>query len=70
MSRRRNYFDVQSPVFRPLWLRGAIVALCLGWALFELAGGNVFWAILFGAAGIYLFHQFFVVFDPDKGDKS
>ena len=68
---RRNWLDVQSPVLRPLWLRVVIVALCLGWALFELSGGAVFWSILFGAAGLYLGYQFFVVFDPaDKIDAK
>ena len=61
-----NFFDVQKPMFRPLWLRLVIVVFCDGWALFELWGGSVFWAILFGAAGAYLTYQFFVVFDPDK----
>jgi hypothetical protein len=35
-------------------------------------GGNVFWAILFGAVGVYCVHQFFIAFnprDPDGKDK-
>jgi hypothetical protein len=62
-------FDVQHPFFRPLWRRVAVVAICLGWAVFELLGGAVFWAILFGAAGLYCAHQFFLAFDPpdDQG---
>lgn len=56
--------DVQHPFFRPLWRRVAVVAVCLGWAAVELAGGAVFWAILFGAVGVYCAHQFFVAFDP------
>ncbi len=63
----RKAFDVQHPLFRPLWLRLAIVALTCGWALFELAGGNLVWAAMFGAAGLYLAHQFLVAFDPDAG---
>ncbi len=68
MGRGKNFFDVQSPVFRPLWLRLAVVAACLGWAIFELTIGAAFWAMLFGGAGAYLAYQFFVVFDPD-GEK-
>ena len=66
----KGFFDVQSPVFRPLWVRAAICAVCAGWGLVELIGGNVFWAVLFGASAAYLGYQFFVVFDPDKEDEK
>ena len=56
--------DVQTPFFRPLWRRVAVTAACLAWAAIEIAQGAVFWAILFGAAGLYLVWQLFVVFDP------
>lgn len=59
-----KFFDVQHPFFIPLWRRIAVVALCLGWAGFELALGSPFWAILFGAIGIWCAHQFFIAFDP------
>ena len=67
---KRGFLDVQSPVFRPLWLRGAITALCVVWALIELSRGAVFWAVLFGAAGAYLFYQFFIVFDPQDPEDQ
>lgn len=72
--KRRHWTHVQSPVLQPVWLRAAITVVCLGWALLELRNGAFFWAILFGAAGIYLAYQFFVVWDPadpdtDKGDE-
>lgn len=67
MSARRNWLDVQSPVLRPLWLRIVIVGVCALWAIFEIAGGNWFWAILFGAAAVYLGYQLLVIFDPDGG---
>lgn len=60
--------DVQHPFFRPLWRRVAVVALCLGWAAYELATGSPFFAILFGAVGFYCLHQFFIVFDPKEPD--
>lgn len=64
-------FDVQHPFFIPLWRRVAVVALTLGWALFELTAGSPVWAMLFGAAGIYCAHQFFIAFDPkDPEDKT
>lgn len=70
MSRKRNWLDVRSPVLRPLWLRMAIVGICAAWAVFEVVGGNPFWAILFGAAAVYLAYQLFVVFDRDDGEDG
>ena len=65
-----SLFDVQTPFFRPLWRRIAATAVCLAWAAVELATGGMMWAMLFGAAGIYLAWQFFVVFrpPPDNGE--
>ena len=57
-------FDVQLPFFKPLWRRVAVTAFCLGWAAVELSTGATFWAILFGAIGVFCFHQFFLAFDP------
>ena len=37
-----------------------MVAVCLGWALLELLTGAVFWAILFGALGLWCLHAFFL----------
>ena len=66
-----NFLDVQTPFFRPLWRRVIATALCLAWAVMELASGSVMWAILFGASGVYLFWQFFVDFNPaTNGDDD
>ncbi len=66
----RRFFDVQHPMFRPLWLRVVIVAVALGWALFELlVAQSPFWAILFGAAGAFLAYEFFIAFDPKDPEK-
>ena len=59
-----SFLDVRTPFFRPLWRRVVATAVCLVWAAVELATGSVMWAILFGASGLYLFWQFFVVSDP------
>ena len=61
--------DVQHPFFKPLWRRVAVVALCLGWGLFEFASGTPFWGVLFVGLGLFCAHQFFVAFDPDGADK-
>ncbi len=65
-----KFFDVQSPMFRPLWLRLAIVVLTFGWAIFEGLAGNVMWAVVFGAAGVFLAYQFLAVFDPDQAGND
>ena len=57
-------FDLDHPVFKPLWLRVIIVAVAIGWASFELVSGSPFWAILFGALGTYAAYKFFIDFNP------
>lgn len=57
--------DPNSPFFKALWVRVLCVTLPLIWAGVELYNGNPFWAILFGAAGLYLGYQLFVQRDPD-----
>ncbi|UFM64704.1 hypothetical protein LOS78_13570 [Paracoccus sp. MA] len=58
--------DPQHPFFRPLWVRVLCVLLPLLWAGFEAASGSVFWAILFGAAGVYLFVTLFLNRSEDR----
>jgi hypothetical protein len=53
-------FELQHPIFRPHWRRVLVVAICLGWAVFELATGSPFWAIIFGALGATAVWQFFL----------
>ncbi|RNF36151.1 hypothetical protein [Paracoccus methylarcula] len=57
--------DPNAPFFRPLWVRVLCVALPLIWAWVELSNDSPFWAILFGAAGLYLG---FELFFRRKGD--
>lgn len=52
--------DPNAPFFRPLWVRVLCVVLPLLWAGVELSSGAVFWAILFGAAGVYLAFELFI----------
>jgi hypothetical protein len=63
-DKRMGAFDVRHKMFNPLWSRLLVAGLTCGLALVELANGNPFWAILFGAAGIHLVYQFFVVWTP------
>ena len=53
--------DPQHPFFRRLWVRALCALLPLIWAGVELSSGNLFWAILFGAAGVYLVVALFII---------
>lgn len=66
----QRIFDVQSPIFRPLWLRIVIVAFTSCWTVFEAISGNTIWALIFGVAATYLAHQFFIAFDPPDTDDD
>lgn len=62
--------DVQHPFFIPLWRRIAVVAVCLGWAVFETVAGSGIWALVFGGLGLFCAHQFFIAFDPPQPDDK
>ncbi len=61
--------DVQHPWFVPIYRRVLVVAVCVGWAVAELVWGEVFWAMLFGATGIYCAYQLFWAFDPKEPEE-
>lgn len=63
-------FDLNHPFFRPLWIRIAVTALCLGWAAFEFATGSPFWGMLFGGVGLACVHGFFLNFNPRDGAEK
>jgi len=52
--------DPEHPFYRRPWVRIAIVALCLGWALVEFLGGAPLFGMLFGAAGLYALYVLFI----------
>ena len=64
----RKKFDVQLPIFIPLWRRIVLVVFTFSWAVLEFSWGNPGWSVLFAVIGTYLAHQFFVAFDPPKED--
>jgi uncharacterized membrane protein len=61
-------FDLDDPLYRRLWVRIAIVAVCLVWAAVEFYNGQLFWGGLFVLVGGYAAWRFFVVFSP-RGDE-
>jgi hypothetical protein len=74
----RKFLDTDHPMFRPLWVRVLIVALCVGWAAMEfgllgflgLPGGSPFWGMIFLALGAYAGYGFFLDFPPDRGESK
>lgn len=62
--------DVRHPFFNPLYRRVLTVALCLGWAGMEVISGSPFWAILFGAIGVFCAYEFFVIYEPYEDPKQ
>ena len=60
----KDFLDLQTGFYRPLWLRILITAVCLGWALLEFVSGTPFWGVLFTGIGLYCAHQFFIAFAP------
>ena len=59
-SVKKKFLDTDHPMFRPLWVRVLIVALCVGWAIFEFTTGSGFWGVLFLALGAYAAWGFFI----------
>jgi hypothetical protein len=57
--------DPNAPFFRNLWVRILCVVVPLAWAGVELYTGNPFWAVISGAAGLYLSFELFVRRKPD-----
>ena len=68
----KKFLDTDHPMFRPLWVRILIVAICVGWGIVEfvLGAGSPFWGILFLALGGYAAWDFFVDFGPDRHGKE
>ena len=58
-------FELQIDFFRPVWRRVVLVAICLGWAVFEFMTAAPFWGIIFGALGVYALWQLFLCRWPD-----
>ena len=55
-----KFLDTDHPMFRPLWVRALVVALAVGWAIFEFTTGSLAWGALFLALGGYAAYAFFM----------
>ena len=56
--------DPSHPIYKPLWVRILIVAVCFGWATVETLGSQPFWAMLSGALGAYSAWMLLLNFKP------
>ncbi|ENN88042.1 hypothetical protein RHSP_51204 [Rhizobium freirei PRF 81] len=56
--------DPSHPIYKPLWVRILIVAVCFGWAAVETLGAQPFWAMLSGALGAYSAWMLLLNFKP------
>ncbi len=65
----KSLFEVRHPFFRPFYRRFIATAVVLAWAVFEWVRGAEIWALVFGTAGVYLFLQWFIHFDPKEYEK-
>lgn len=65
---------LRHPFFLSKFRRVAVVVFLAGWTLLELFWGHSGWALGTGLICIYVFFQFFVLFDPadyaPKEDKK
>ena len=69
-GRRPGFFDFSHPIYRPLWVRLAVVGGSLGWAAVEAWRGSPGWALIFGAAGAVALWGLFLTYDPDAGKAA
>jgi hypothetical protein len=63
---KKKFLDADHPMFRPLWVRLLIVALCVGWAVFEFTTASATWGMIFLLLGGYAAWAFFI--DPRPKD--
>ncbi|WP_306120365.1 MULTISPECIES: DUF3329 domain-containing protein [unclassified Roseitalea] len=63
-------FGFDHPMFKPLWVRIAVVAVAGLWGLFELSTGAYLWALIFLALAGVAFHGLFIAYEPPETDRD
>lgn len=64
-----KFLNLDDPFFRPIWLRVAIVAVCVFWGLFEFDTGTPFWGVLFVGIGAVVAWRFSTI-DYSEGPED
>lgn len=62
--------DPKHKFYRPLYIRIAIVAVCLGWAIVEATTGEPIWGIAVGAVGVYAAWMLLLNYTPSTDDVA
>jgi hypothetical protein len=52
--------DPDHPMFSKTWVRVVTTVVPMAWACVELWKGDPFWALLFGASGVYAGYKLFI----------
>jgi hypothetical protein len=61
-----KFFNLEHPMYRPLWVRALITLACAMWAVIEFVSGSAIWGVMILAAAVYCGWQFFVVYPPSE----
>ena len=62
--------DPKHKFYRPAYVRIAIVAVCLGWAIVEATTGEPIWGIAVGAVGVYAAWMLLLNYTPPSEDAA
>lgn len=62
--------DRSHPWMQPLWVRVAILAVCVAWCVVEFMSGSPFWGILAGAAACYALWTFFLTWEKKPQEED
>lgn len=62
--------DPKHRFYRPLYVRVAVVAVCLGWAIVEATTGEPIWAIAVGAVGVYAAWMLLLNYTPSRDEVA
>ena len=62
--------DTTHKFYRPLYVRIAIVAVCLGWAIVEATVGEPIWGIAVGAVGVYAAWMLLLNYTPSADEVA
>lgn len=55
--------DTDLSFFIPLWRRVLVLAVLIGWTIFEWSVGDAFWGTLVMAVAVYVIWTLFISFD-------
>lgn len=68
MSQKRDFFDFDKKIYKPIWFKALILLGTLGWGTMELMSGKAFWAMIFLGVGVICVWGFFLR-KPSNGES-